>query len=79
MGIDGWLIDGRPLQIKQSENVGRNVIDNFETALRRANKKKGIIVAFSFGKGAYEEAARARLHDGLDIELKSVEEMAKEE
>jgi len=43
--------------VKQSEDVGRNVIDNFETAIKRANKKRGIIVAFSFGKGAYEEVA----------------------
>jgi len=78
-GIDGWLIDGRPLQVKQSENIGRNVVDNFETAIRRESKDKGIIVAFSFGKGAYEEVARAKLHDGLDIELKAVEKVLREE
>jgi len=49
------------------------VIDNFETALRRANKNKGIIVAFSFGKGAHEEVARAKLHDNMEIELKTVD------
>lgn len=75
MGIDGWMIDGTPIQVKQSSNVGRNTVDNFETAIRRAGKDKGIIVAFSFGKGAYEEAARAKLHDGLEIELKTVEEI----
>ncbi|BDC35766.1 MAG: hypothetical protein EF806_04580 [Candidatus Methanoliparum thermophilum] len=79
MGIDGWLIDGRPLQVKQSEKVGRNVIDNFETALRRAKKERGIIVAFSFSKGAYEEVARSKSHDGLAIELKTVKEILKEE
>ena len=77
-GIDGWLIDGRPLQVKQSESIGRNVVDNFETSIRRASKDRGIIVAFSFGKGAYEEVARAKLHDGLDIELKTVEEILRE-
>lgn len=76
MGIDGWLIDGRPLQIKRSENVGRNVVDNFETALRRARKKSGVIVGFSFSKGAYEEVARAKLEEGFDIELITVEEIA---
>jgi len=78
MGVDGWTFDGNPIQIKQSEDVGRNVIDNFETAMRRANKKKGIIVAFSFGKGAYEEVARAKLENGLEIELKKVEDIIKE-
>jgi len=78
-GIDGWLIDGRPLQVKQSENVGRNVVDNFETALRRAGRNRGVVVAFSFGKGANEETARARLQDGLEIELKTVEEILRGE
>ncbi len=75
MGIDGWTLDNRPIQVKQSEAVGRNVIDNFETALTRANKKSGIIVAISFGKGAYEEVARAKLEQGLDIELKTVKDI----
>lgn len=79
MGIDGWMIDGSPIQVKQSSNVGRNVMDNFETAIRRANKDKGTIVAFSFGKGAYEEAARAKLHDNLEIELKTVEDLIEDE
>lgn len=79
MGIDGWTLDNRPIQVKQSEAVGRNVIDNFETALTRANKKSGIIVALSFGKGAYEEVARAKLEQGLEIELKTVQEILGEE
>lgn len=72
MGIDGWTFDGRPIQVKQSERVGRNVVDNFETALRRVGKDKGVIVAFSFSKGAYEEVARAKMHDELEIELEEV-------
>jgi len=78
MGIDGWTIDGRPLQVKQSEHVGRNVVDNFETAIRRMKKTKGIIVAISFGKGAYEEIARVKNKEGLEIELKTVEEILRE-
>jgi hypothetical protein len=35
----------------------------------------GMIVAFSFGKGAYEEAARAKLHDGLVVELVKVSDL----
>lgn len=79
MGIDGWTLDNRPIQVKQSEAVGRNVIDNFETALSRASKKSGIIVAISFGKGAYEEVARAKLEQGLEIELKTVKEILGEQ
>jgi DNA modification methylase len=79
MGIDGFTFMTRePVQIKQSEGVGRNVVDNFETAVRRQHKKTGYIIAFSFAKGAYEEAARAKLEkDSLDIKLVRVDELDK--
>jgi hypothetical protein len=78
MGIDGFYLDGTPIQIKQSEDIGRNVVDNFETAIQRTGKIKGVIVAFSFGKGAYEEVARAKNEQGLEITLKMIEELLKE-
>jgi len=79
-GIDGWTYEGYPIQVKQSENVGRPTIDKFETALRRyyagsKKKIKGIIIAFSFTSDAYEEAKRAKLEDGIEIELKTVREI----
>ena len=77
MGIDGYTFEGNPVQVKQSDDIGRNVVDNFETAIRRSKTKKGVIVAFSFGKGAYEEAARAKLHDELEIQLLTVSELIK--
>jgi DNA modification methylase len=77
MGIDGYTFEGFPVQVKQSEDIGRNVVDNFETAIRRFKKSKGLIVAFSFGKGANEEVARAKLHDGIDIELITVADLLK--
>jgi DNA modification methylase len=67
MGIDGFTFEGDPIQVKQSDGIGRNVVDNFETAMRRRNAKKGVIVAFSFGSGAYEEIARAKNQDGIEI------------
>lgn len=80
MGIDGFsFLEHHPIQVKQSEGVGRNVVDNFETALRRYYKdspkeKHGYIVALSFGKGAHEEAARAK-KDGLLIQLIKVQDI----
>lgn len=72
MGIDGFSFFERlPIQVKQSERVGRGVVDSFETAVRREGKHKGVIVAFSFGRGAYEEVARVR-SEGLEIELLTV-------
>jgi DNA modification methylase len=77
MGIDGYHFDHKPIQVKQSDNIGRNVVDNFETAIRRAGYGKGYIYAFSFGKGAYEEVARALNEDNLDIALITVDELVK--
>jgi len=78
MGIDGYTFMARePVQVKQSEGIGRNVVDNFETAIRREHKTTGYIVAFSFAKSAYEEAARAKLEDNLDIKLVRADEMDK--
>ncbi|MDR1758631.1 MAG: hypothetical protein LBR51_06735, partial [Bacteroidales bacterium] len=37
-GIDGKMPDGTPIQVKQQENVGRNVIDNFRAAVQRLNQ-----------------------------------------
>lgn len=75
MGIDGFTFMYRnPIQIKQSENIGRNVVDNFETAMQRIKKDEGYIVAFSFGKGAYEEVARVK-QDGLFIKLLAVDKL----
>jgi DNA modification methylase len=72
MGIDGYsFLERMPIQVKQSEKVGRNVVDNFETAIRRDGKDRGYIVAFSFSRGAFEEVARAK-SEGLHIALVTV-------
>ncbi|MCK4827036.1 hypothetical protein KA005_65485 [bacterium] len=80
MGIDGYsFLEHCPIQVKRSEHVGRNVIDNFETALRRyysmrKDVMKGYIVAFSYTPGAKEEVARAK-KDNFDIELLTVQDI----
>jgi hypothetical protein len=84
LGLDGKMPDNTPIQVKRSENVGRNVVDNFKSAVERYDKKLfeknvvaqkpvGYIIAFSFGKGAVEEVARLRLKDSIIIELVPVE------
>lgn len=76
MGIDGFTFFVHdPIQVKQSEHVGRNVVDNFETAIERNGSTKGVIVAFSFTRGSYEEAARAKAARGLEIELTTVADL----
>lgn len=76
MGIDGYTSGRVPISVKQSSGVGRNVVDNFETAIRRDKKKKGIIIAYSFTNTAYEEAARV---DDLDIKLIEAEKIGSED
>jgi hypothetical protein len=75
MGIDGWtFMLHDPVQIKQSESIGRNIIDNFEAAMQRAKKQRGFIIAFSFGRGAHEEVARVK-RQGLEIHLVTVDDL----
>jgi len=85
-GLDGKMSDNTPIQVKRSDNIGRNVIDNFLSAVKRADKilydkniedKKpiGYIIAFSFGKGAVEEVARLKLKENIIIELVTVEKI----
>lgn len=79
MGLDGYFEkdlwhEKAGVQVKQSDAVGRNVVDNFETALKRGDYTKGYIVAFSFSSGAHEEAARVK-KDGLEIKLINVSEL----
>jgi DNA modification methylase len=86
MGLDGKAADGAPIQVKRSDNIGRNVIDNFKSAVERfdknlfeknvaAKKPIGYIIAFSFGKGAVEEAARLKNKEDRIIKLVTVEEI----
>jgi DNA modification methylase len=86
MGLDGKTNDGTPIQVKRSDNIGRNVIDNFKSAVERfdknlfekniaAKKPIGYIIAFSFGKGAVEEVARLKNREDRIIKLITVEEI----
>lgn len=76
MGIDGYsFMLNNPIQVKRSDRVGRNVVDNFQTAMRRGRHTVGYIVAFSFTRNAREEAARARWSDGLEVRLVTVKNL----
>jgi len=85
-GLDGRMPDNTPIQVKRSDNIGRNVIDNFKSAIERSDKKLfeknkaegktvGYIIAFSFGKGAIEEVARLKNKEHIIIELKKVSDI----
>jgi len=75
-GVDGLsFMYHEPIQVKQSESVGRKVIDEFETAVKRTGKDTGYIIAFSFTSGAREEVARAKSAGEVNIVLVTVEEL----
>ncbi|MCD6162728.1 MAG: restriction endonuclease [candidate division Zixibacteria bacterium] len=74
-GIDGWTFTGDPVQVKRSDKVGVNVIKEFETTIRDADKTHGIVVAFSFTKGAKDKAKDTKAKYGINIELKTVKEL----
>lgn len=85
-GLDGKAKDNTPIQVKRSDNIGRNVIDNFLSAVQRSDKKLfeknkaemkpvGFIIAFSFGRGAIEEVARLKIKENTIIKLVTVEEI----
>jgi hypothetical protein len=85
-GLDGKMPDNTPIQVKRSDNIGRNVIDNFLSAVKRADKKLydkniedknpiGYILAFSFGKGAIQEVARLKNQENIIINLVKVEDI----
>ena len=85
-GLDGKMPDSTPIQVKRSDNIGRNVVDNFKSAVERFDqrlfetnvaeeKPVGIIIAFSFGKGAIEEVSRLKNHQNVIIQLLRVDEI----
>jgi len=85
-GLDGKMPDYTPIQVKRSENIGRNVIDNFFAAVQRSDKKLfdknvseqkpvGYVIAFSFGKGAVQEVARLQNEENIIIRLVKVEDI----
>jgi len=85
-GVDGKMGDGTPVQVKRSENIGVNVIKNFSVSAKqfdktlfetnvKSKKPVGSIIAFSFGKGAIEEAAWLKTEERIIIRLVPVEEI----
>ena len=84
-GIDGQK-NKIPIQVKRSDNVGRNVVDNFTAAIRRFDKSRfekskreqttaGYIIAFSFGKGAVQEVARLKNEEQVILDLTLVSDI----
>ena len=64
---DWYESQGIPIQVKQRAKVGRPDIDNFETAIKRDGKNRGIFIAFDYSDAALRECVRAKREEGLLI------------
>jgi hypothetical protein len=73
--MDVWY----PIQVKQSDKVGRPDIDAFETAMQRAKRKLGYFVGFEFSRDALFEIDRFRRQTGCEIKPLTVQEILDEE
>ena len=73
--MDVWY----PIQVKQTDKVGRPDIDAFETAMQRAKRKLGYFVGFEFSRDALFEIDRFRRDTGCEIKPLTVREILDEE
>src|SRR3990167_6337689 len=60
--LDKWY----PIQVKQMDDVGRPVVDAFQTAMRRDKRPRGYMVAFAFRAGPRKETRRLNRSAGLE-------------
>jgi len=73
--MDVWY----PVQIKQTDKVGRPDIDNFEAVMIREDRKLGYFVGFDFTGDALFEIDRFRRKEGREIKPLTVREILDEE
>lgn len=64
-----------PVQVKRTDQVGRPDIENFEVAMKRDRRTRGIFVGFDFSRDAEKEIRRVEREEGLEIEPIKVSEI----
>jgi len=73
--MDEWF----PVQVKQTDKVGRPDIDSFEAAMMREDRKKGFVVAFDFSSDAEREIDAFFRRSGRVIVALTVKEILEEQ
>jgi len=68
-----------PIQVKRTDQVGRPDIENFEVAMKRDKRDKGIFVGFSFSRDAEKEVKRIEREEGVVIDLVTVNEIVEKQ
>ncbi len=94
MGVDGRIFpvgtkpldqdsmfagDWFPIQVKQTNKVGRPDIDKFEAVMARENRQRGFFVSFGYTTGADDECRAFHKNTGRVIKLLTVQEILDEE
>lgn len=78
MFADDWF----PIQVKQSDRVGRPDIEAFEAVMERegeGGRQRGFFVAFGYSRDAEQECAAFHKRTGRIIKLLTVQEILDEE
>ncbi|MFN0133339.1 MAG: restriction endonuclease [Phycisphaerales bacterium] len=78
-GASMFAGDWFPVQVKQSERVGRPDVDSFEAVMHREDRAKGFMVAFSYTADAEAEAAAFYKKTKRLIKLFTVQEILDEQ
>ncbi len=68
-----------PIQVKRTDQVGRPDIENFEVAMKRDKREKGIFIGFDFSRDALQEIRRVEREEGLLIEPKTVSQIVEDQ
>ena len=94
MGIDGRLFpvgskpsdhdsmfadDWFPIQVKQTDKVGRPDIDQFEAVMEREERQRGFFIAFGYSADAQRECSAFHKRTGRIIKLLTVQGILDEE
>ncbi len=69
--MDEWY----PVQVKQSEKIGRPDVDAFEAVMMRENRTKGFMVGFDFTLDAESEISRFESKEGRQIVARRVRDL----
>lgn len=73
--MDEWY----PIQVKQSEKIGRPDVDSFEAVMMRENRDKGFMVGFDFTLDAEKEINRFNSKTGKRIVPQRVKDLLEDE
>ncbi len=73
--IDNYI----PIQVKRTDQVGRPDIENFEVAMKRDKRDRGIVIGFDFSRDALKEIRRVEREEGLLIEPKTVNQIVEDQ